>query len=284
VNVARSVSELRAALFSEAGRSIGFVPTMGALHEGHLSLIRAARAASDVVVASIFVNPLQFGPAEDLDSYPRDEAGDLDLLRAEDVDVVFIPSVAEMYPPGRTTTVRAGAIGKVLEGAARPGHFDGVATVVTKLLNIVRPDAAWFGQKDAQQLAVIRRVAADLSMDVEIHAGPTVRAPDGLAMSSRNVYLSPDERRRASALFAALRAGAVVLETERNVEAAEKTMLEAMTAEAIEVDYAAVVDPDDFAPFEWEGAALLVVAGRVGKTRLIDNMLLLPTPPRPPEG
>jgi pantoate--beta-alanine ligase len=282
--VARTVAELRAALPSRDA-FVGFVPTMGALHDGHLSLVRAARAAADVVVVSIFVNPLQFGPAEDLDTYPRDEAGDMDLLASEDVDVVFLPSVAEMYPPARSTTVSPGAIGEILEGAARPGHFDGVATVVTKLLNLVRPRAAWFGQKDAQQLAVIRRVIADLSLDVEINAVPTVREPDGVAMSSRNAYLSADDRIRATALYSALRAGARVLETERDVAATEKTMLETMTAEGVDADYAVVVDPDDFTPFEWGGdAALLAVAGRVGDTRLIDNLLLLPQSPPRAEG
>jgi pantoate--beta-alanine ligase len=281
--VARTVVELRAAMSSHEG-TVGLVPTMGALHEGHLSLIRAARAASDVVVASIFVNPLQFGPSEDFDTYPRDEAGDLGLLESEGVDAVFLPSVAEMYPEGRATTVGVGGIGEILEGAVRPGHFDGVATVVVKLFNIVRPHAAWFGQKDAQQLAVIRRAVADLSMDVEINAGPTVRDADGLAMSSRNVYLSPDERMQATALFAALRAGGHVLETESNVAAAEKTMREILTAEGIDIDYAVVVDPDEFTPFEWEGpAALLAVAGRVGKTRLIDNLLVFPKPLRSSE-
>jgi pantoate--beta-alanine ligase len=282
VNVARTITELRAAL--PADRTIGFVPTMGALHEGHLSLIRAARSESEFVVVSIFVNPLQFGPQEDLDAYPRDEAGDLDRLEAEDVDVVFLPSVSEMYPDGRTTTVSAGPLGEVLEGAVRPGHFDGVATVVTKLFNIVGPDTAWFGQKDAQQLAVIRRIATDLFMRVEIKAGPTMREPDGLAMSSRNVYLDAGDRSRATALFAALRSGARVLETEANVEGAEKTMRDSMNAEGVDVDYAAVVDPDDFTPYDWTGrAALLVVAGRVGNTRLIDNVLVLPRRPSPPE-
>lgn len=278
--VARTIPELHAALASNGG-SVGFVPTMGALHDGHLSLVRAARAESDVVVVSIFVNPLQFGPSEDLDTYPRDEAGDLEMLAAEGVDVGFLPSVAEMYSESRTTTVSPGPIGEILEGAARPGHFDGVATVVTKLFNIVRPEAAWFGQKDAQQLAVVRRVVADLSMKVEVNAGPTVRDPDGLAMSSRNAYLSPDDRIRATALYSALRAGARVLETEREVAATEKTMLETMTAGGVDTDYAVVVDPDDFTPFDWDGdAALLAVAGRIGNTRLIDNLLLLPKPAR----
>jgi pantoate--beta-alanine ligase len=283
VKVARSIAELRAALPPERGTRVGLVPTMGALHEGHLSLVRAGSAACDVVVTSIFVNPLQFGPSEDFETYPRDEASDLDRLRAEDVDVAFLPSVVEMYPDGRSTTVSAGALGEVLEGAARPGHFDGVATVVTKLLNIVGPDDAWFGQKDAQQLAVIRRVVTDLSIPVEIHAGPTMREADGLAMSSRNVYLSGNERIRAIALYSALRAGARVLETERDVAAAEKSMLETMRAQDVDVDYAAVVDPDELTPFEWRGAALLLVAGRVGTTRLIDNLLVLPKSPPPAE-
>ena len=283
MKVARSIAELRAALPPERGTRVGLVPTMGALHEGHLSLVRAGSAACDVVVTSIFVNPLQFGPSEDFETYPRDEASDLDRLRAEDVDVAFLPSVVEMYPDGRSTTVSAGALGEVLEGAARPGHFDGVATVVTKLLNIVGPDDAWFGQKDAQQLAVIRRVVTDLSIPVEIHAGPTMREADGLAMSSRNVYLSGNERIRAIALYSALRAGARVLETERDVAAAEKSMLETMRAQDVDVDYAAVVDPDELTPFEWRGAALLLVAGRVGTTRLIDNLLVLPKSPPPAE-
>ena len=276
MRIARSIADLRAERASGPHQSIvGFVPTMGALHDGHISLVRAARTGSDVVVASIFVNPLQFGPTEDLASYPRDEVADLVALRAAGVDIVFLPSVEEMYPEGASTSIRVDPIGDVLEGAVRPGHFDGVATVVVKLLNIVSPDAAWLGQKDAQQLAVIRRVVADLSLPVEIHAAPTVREADGLAMSSRNAYLTPDERIRATALYASLRSGARVLESERNVEAAEKTMLETMVAEGVEADYAAVVDPDDFTPFRWgQGAALLAIAARIGTTRLIDNVLL----------
>jgi pantoate--beta-alanine ligase len=253
---------------------------MGALHDGHLSLVRAARAGADVVVVSIFVNPRQFGPAEDLATYPRNEARDLDLLEDERVDVAFLPSSEEMYPPGSTTSVVVGELGEIFEGAARPGHFAGVATVVTKLFSLVRPDIAWFGQKDAQQLAVIRRMVTDLSLGVDVRACPTVREEGGLALSSRNVYLDDAERRRGASLFAALRAGAHVLESEQNVAAAEKTMRETMAVEGLDVDYAAVVDPDTFKPFEWESAALLLVAGRAGKTRLIDNLLVLPTPDR----
>lgn len=284
MNATRTIADVRSALAPSTDRVVGFVPTMGALHEGHLSLVRAARDACDVVVVSIFVNPLQFGPGEDLDTYPRDEAGDLDLLRSEKVDVVFLPSVTEMFPDEQTTTVRPGRIGEILEGAARPGHFEGVATVVTKLFNIVRPHAAWFGQKDAQQLAVIRRVVADLSIAVDIHAAPTVRDPDGVALSSRNAYLDSEGRSRATALYSALRGGARALEMERDVAAAEKTMQDTMTAEGVEVDYAAVVDPDTFQPFAWAGAALLAVAGRVGSTRLIDNVLVLPRSSGPVEG
>ena len=276
MRVARTIAELRAGLLPAraAGKSIGFVPTMGALHEGHLSLVRAARTATDVVVVSIFVNPLQFGPDEDLAAYPRDEQSDLDLLESEGVDHVFLPTVDEMYPPGRATEVTVPALAGVLEGASRPGHFAGVATVVTKLLNIVQPGAAFFGQKDAQQLAVVRRLVADLSIPVEIAAGPTVREPDGLALSSRNAYLGAGERATATALFEALEAGTRVLREEANVAAAEKTMIETMTAAGAVPDYAAVVEPDTFRAYEGRGQALLVVAARVGATRLIDNFLL----------
>jgi pantoate--beta-alanine ligase len=220
------------------------------------------------------VNPLQFGPSEDLATYPRDEEHDLAQLRDAGVDVVFLPSAEEMYPPGATTTVTVGEIGDVLEGAVRPGHFAGVATVVVKLFNQVRPDVAWFGQKDAQQLVVIRRVVADLSLPVEIRACPTVRAPDGLALSSRNAYLDDHERGRATALYDALQQGAEVLRSEGNPAAAEKMMRDALTARGVDVDYAVVVDPDDLTPLDGPGAALLAVAGRVGTTRLIDNLVL----------
>jgi pantoate--beta-alanine ligase len=285
MKITRSIAELRATLADRPSHrpSIGFVPTMGALHEGHLSLVRAAREGSHFVVVSIFVNPRQFGPSEDLQAYPRDEARDLELLRSEGVDVVFLPAVEEMYPAGSSTSVTVGPIGDILEGAARPGHFAGVATIVTTLFNIVRPEVAWFGQKDAQQLAVIRRVVSDLSLSVGIRGCPTVRARDGLALSSRNAYLSDDERARATSLFVALQQGAGVLESERNPEAAEKTMVETMTAHGIDVDYAVVVDPDDLAPYEGPGPALLAVAGRAGKTRLIDNLLLSPPDHAPAE-
>src|ERR671935_2931272 len=189
-----------------SGVTVGLVPTMGALHEGHLSHVRRARERDDVVVASVFVNPTQFGPSEDLTRYPRTPERDAALLEAEGVDVLFMPSAEEMYPPGFATRVEVGRIGEVLEGASRPGHFAGVATVVLKLFQLVRPTRAYFGQKDAQQLAVIRQMVRDLNLPVEIVAGPTIREPDGLAMSSRNAYLYPAERRAATVLYHTLTA------------------------------------------------------------------------------
>ena len=269
----RTEAELRAELASHAGKRIGFVPTMGSLHEGHLSLIAAATDSSDVVIASIFVNPLQFGPREDFAAYPRDESRDLELAAQAGVDIVFLPSVDEMYPPGRTTTVSVGPIGDVLEGADRPGHFDGVATVVTKLFNLVRPAIAFFGQKDAQQVAVIKQLVRDLSFDIELAICPTVREPDGLALSSRNSYLSADERRRASVLHRVLLAGAESL-PDKDFDATEKKMWELLVAEGLEPGYAAAVDPETFGPPDPDGPVLLVVAARLGKTRLIDNLLV----------
>lgn len=276
MRVERTIDSLRGALRDArgSGRTIGFVPTMGALHDGHLSLVRAARLAAGIVVVSIFVNPLQFGEHEDLAAYPRDEDADVAKLEAAGVDVVFVPSVTEMYPEDRATVVDVPPLAAVFEGASRPGHFAGVATVVTKLLNVVAPDFAFFGQKDAQQLAVVRRLVADLSIPVEIRACPTVREPDGLALSSRNAYLDPDERRRAPGLFEGLREGERVLREEGNVDSVEKTMLEVIRARGIEPDYATVVRPDDFRDFDGHGPALLVAAARVGTTRLIDNLLL----------
>ena len=268
----RTADQLRAEMARRSGK-VGLVPTMGSLHEGHLSLVSAASASCDVVVASIFVNPLQFGPGEDFAAYPRDERRDLDLAAEAGVDVLFLPSVDEMYPPGRSTTVSVGPIGDVLEGADRPGHFDGVATVVTKLFNLVAPDVAFFGQKDAQQVAVIKQLARDLSFDIELAICPTVREPDGLALSSRNAYLSADERRRASALHRALLAGAVTV-AEKDFDATEKMMWELLVAEGLEPSYAAAVDPETFGPPDPQGPVLLVGAARLGKTRLIDNLLV----------
>jgi pantoate--beta-alanine ligase len=240
----RSIAELRDAL---GDRRPGLVPTMGAFHEGHLSLIRAARAENDVVVVSLFVNPSQFGQGEDLSRYPRDETRDAALAEEEGVDYLFAPPPEEIYPPGFQTWVEVEELSKTLEGASRPGHFRGVATVCLKLFNIVRPRRAYFGQKDAQQVAVIKRMVRDLDLDLEIRVLPTVREEDGLALSSRNAYLSPDERAAAAALPRALRAR-------------DPSLLN-----GLEVDYFAEADFDP---------RVLAAAVRVGKTRLIDNVVI----------
>ena len=271
MDVAGSIAALRNSL--PADRSIGFVPTMGALHEGHLSLVELARARDDVVVMSIFVNPTQFGPNEDLASYPRDEARDLALAEAAGVNVVFLPAVEEMYPPGDDTRISVGSLATIVEGEDRPGHFDGVCTVVAKLFNIVHPHRAYFGQKDAQQVAVVKKMVADLAFPTEIVVGPTVREPDGLALSSRNAYLSPEERARANVIHTALQKGREVLRAEGS-DAAEKAMWELLVASDLQPSYARVVDPDTFAPPSDGGHALLVIAARLGTTRLIDNLLI----------
>ncbi|WP_159944111.1 MULTISPECIES: pantoate--beta-alanine ligase [unclassified Nocardiopsis] len=270
-----TADELRAAL-ADAGR-VALVPTMGALHEGHRSLMRLARARADTVVVSVFVNPLQFGPDEDFDRYPRTLDTDTDVCAQEGVDVVFAPSVRTMYPVEQMVTVSAGAMGDRLEGASRPGFFTGVLTVVSKLLHLVRPDVAVFGRKDAQQLAVVRRMVADLNMGVEIVGAPTLRDPDGLATSSRNVYLSAEERASALALSRALDAGrgAAAGGPDAVRAAAGAVLDEAAKAEPpVELDYLALVDPETFAdaPADHTGEAVLAVAARVGTTRLIDNV------------
>jgi pantoate--beta-alanine ligase len=281
MNVVRTVAELRAALLPErrAGRTIGLVPTMGFFHEGHLRLMRDARAKCDVVVVSLFVNPAQFGPSEDLASYPRDEARDLELAGRERVDVVFAPSVDEVYPDGFATTVSVGGLTEVLDGdPARRGrsHFDGVTTVVTKLLNMVQPDRAWFGQKDAQQATVVRRLVRDLDIPVEIEVLPTVREPDGLAMSSRNVYLSAEERDRALALSRALRAAeAAVADGRRDADDVLAVAQAELDARGVEAEYLELLSADDLSPSQRvNGRTLLAVAARVGRARLIDNTLL----------
>jgi pantoate--beta-alanine ligase len=228
---------------------------MGALHDGHRALLRAARAENDRVVMSLFVNPRQFAAGEDFDRYPRDEQRDRRIADQEGVDEVFAPTVEQMYPAGFSTRVDVGAVGEHFEGAARPGHFAGVATVVLKLLHLVAPDRAYFGQKDAQQLAVVRRMVRDLDMPVDIRAVPTVREADGLALSSRNVYLDEAQRRRAASLHRALAAG-------------DRSLVEG------EVEYFDVVDPETFEPAEPRAGALRVAAARFGETRLIDNILL----------
>jgi pantoate--beta-alanine ligase len=276
MKVTRTVDELRGLLKTERHRTIGLVPTMGFFHDGHLALMRAARAEADVVVVSLFVNPTQFGPNEDLAAYPRDFERDRALAEAEGVDLLFAPDVSEVYPDGFDTTVVVGGVTGTLEGEARPGHFDGVATVVTKLFNMVGPDVAWFGQKDAQQALVIRKLVRDLNIPVRVEIAPTVREADGLAMSSRNAYLTEDERPRATALSRALAAA------EREVAAgrlAAADVLGAARAEldafGIEPEYLELRSADDLSPAERvNGNTLLAVAARVGRARLIDNTML----------
>ena len=277
MKIVRTKPDLDAALRAEraAGNDIAFVPTMGALHEGHLSLVRLARRHAGVVVASIFVNPLQFGPTEDLDAYPRDESRDLASLEAEGVDVVFLPAVEDMYPEGAATTIDVGPIGSILEGADRPGHFNGVATVVAKLFNMVRPDVAVFGQKDAQQVAVIRQLIADLDFGIELVVGPIVRDADGLALSSRNAYLGSEGRAQAVALHRALRAGEAAFWGGGEPAEVERVMGDVLrSSPGVEPAYAVAVDPMTFAEPKRTGPVLLLVAARVGTTRLIDNMLV----------
>jgi pantoate--beta-alanine ligase len=258
------------------GATIGFVPTMGFLHEGHLSLVDAAReAGATFVVVSIFVNPKQFGPNEDFSRYPRDEARDASLLEGKGVDLLFLPPVEVMYPAGATTMVTVGGVALPLEGERRPGHFDGVATVVAKLFQIVQADVAAFGTKDAQQCAVIDRMVRDLDMPVKLVFGETVREKDGLALSSRNTYLSADERAKAPVLHRALRAAEDALaHNVRDVAALEKLMHRvAVEAGGVDVDYLVVVDPTTFLPpVDFDRDILLAGAVRVGRTRLIDNI------------
>jgi pantoate--beta-alanine ligase len=277
----RTVAELREALAPErrAGRSIGLVPTMGYFHEGHLSLMRRARADSDVVVVSLFVNPAQFGPGDDLDAYPRDEQRDSRLAEAEGVDVLFAPPVEEVYPDGFDATVTVGGLTEILEGdeAQRgPEHFAGVTTVVTKLFNMVAPDVAYFGQKDAQQALVIRKLVRDLDIPVRIEVCPTIRDPDGLALSSRNAYLSDEERGRALALSRALRAAeAAVAGGTRDAAAVVAAAREELDRAGVRPDYLALRSATDLSPVERvNGSTLLAVAARVGRARLIDNAIL----------
>ena len=279
MDVVRTVAELRRGRAEQTGCSVGFVPTMGYLHDGHLALVRRARIENERVVVSIFVNPLQFGPQEDYERYPRDLERDLALLRAERVDLVFAPPVEEMYPPGfATTVVVSGPVAERLEGEARPGHFRGVATVVTRLLNLVQPHRAYFGWKDAQQVLVVRRLVSDLALPVEIVPVPTVREPDGLAMSSRNVYLTPEERRVAAALPQALFAALERFRTgERAAEVLRRTVRDALAGTPVRLEYVSVSDRESFEEVERvERPALLLVAAWVGTTRLIDNVLLDP--------
>ena len=271
----RSIPDLKAKRRAIRG-SLGFVPTMGYLHEGHLSLVRRARDENDHVAASIFVNPIQFLPNEDFKAYPRDEERDLALLEKAGTDLVFLPNVSDMYPDGTCTSVEVEGLSQVLEGAFRPGHFRGVSTVVTKLFNLLEPTRAYFGQKDAQQVLVIKRMVADLNMNLEVVVCPTIREKDGLAMSSRNVYLSPEQRRSAlvisQALFAAWdrwRAGERGGNFLRNLM---RKMIE--RAPGIRIDYVSLADPQNLTELERAGeSAIALLAVRIGPVRLIDNMI-----------
>jgi pantoate--beta-alanine ligase len=259
-----------------AGQTVGLVPTMGFFHEGHRSLMRAARADHDLVVTTIFVNPLQFGENEDLAGYPRDLVADTTAAEAEGVDVLFVPSVPEMYPEPTVTTVHVAGLTEGLCGAARPAHFDGVTTVVAKLFSIVGPSTAYFGRKDFQQLAVVRRMAADLDLPVQVVGCPLVREPDGVAMSSRNAYLSADERRRATGIFASLRAAAVaVKDGERDPERVRATVEAEAARHSLELEYAEVRRAADLAPLtSVDGEVVVAVAAAIGKARLIDNVTM----------
>lgn len=273
-----TVAALRSALaaFREKGQSVALVPTMGALHAGHLALVGQARKAAGKVVASIFVNPKQFGPGEDLDRYPRDLAGDSAKLAEAGVDLLFAPSVEEMYPDGFSTTVHVAGVSEGMEGERRPGHFDGVATVVARLLGLVLPDVAFFGQKDAQQCAVVMRLVKDLGLPVEIRVAPTVRESDGLAMSSRNAYLTAEERKAAPALFRALLATQLVHELgEKKPEKLLKAFRLAISTEPLLVlDSVDLVDVATMRPVaKVDRPVLLAAAVKVGRTRLIDNVV-----------
>jgi pantoate--beta-alanine ligase len=279
MKICKTIEEMRSASRDtrSEGKRFGFVPTMGALHEGHLSLVRAAKAKSDVVAVSIFVNPLQFGPTEDLAKYPRSFERDRELLEKEAVDIVFAPQPEEMYPKGAVTYVTVEGLSEKLCGRSRPGHFRGVATVVAKLFHIVEPDLAFFGQKDAAQATIIRRMVRDLNLPIEIVVCPIIREPDGLAMSSRNVYLRPEERKAAPVLNRSL------TETKNRFDQGERNARKLIAAgkrvmaqeSRVRLDYFEIVDPDTLDPvLEVTRSALVAIAALVGNTRLIDNILL----------
>lgn len=272
----RTIEEVRAARTRHV--ALGFVPTMGFLHAGHLSLVRQARAACGAVAVSIFVNPTQFGPGEDLSRYPRDLPRDLALLEAEGVDLVFVPAPETLYPAGSACGVEVGTLGERLEGAVRPSHFNGMATVVLKLLNILQPSAVWFGQKDAQQCAIVRRMAADFDLPCRVEIGETVREPDGLALSSRNIYLSPEERSIATTLFRALDAARqAAFGGERDAEVLQRLIRDRVGQEPrLQLDYASIADAATMEELRTiTPEALALVAARLGRTRLLDNMRLL---------
>jgi pantoate--beta-alanine ligase len=276
MKVLKTVAEIEE-LRSKLPVPVGFVPTMGYLHEGHLALVRQARAENASVVISIFVNPTQFGPHEDFKEYPRDPERDLALLEKERVDVVFMPPVGEIYPPGFNSWVEVGRIARRLEGVSRPGHFRGVATVVARLFNIVQPDRAYFGQKDAQQLLVVKNMVAELNMKLEVVAVPTVREPDGLAMSSRNTYLNPEERKAALVLYQALMlAQRLYSEGEKDAEAIRRQMRELIQKQPLaQIDYISIADAETLDELdEVKPPALVSLAVKIGKTRLIDNVVV----------
>jgi pantoate--beta-alanine ligase len=284
MRITHDIPATRAALAEvrRAGWRIGFVPTMGALHAGHASLMAAARRDGTFVVVSIFVNPTQFGPGEDYERYPRDTAGDVQQCQNASVELLFMPTAADMYPPDAVTTVHVARLTDTLCGPHRPGHFDGVATVVAKLFHIVLPDRAYFGQKDAQQLAIIRRMVRDLDLPVTIVPCPTVREPDGLAMSSRNAYLSPDDRQHARALYRAL---CDAREQIKNGSRAAQPLIDRMHHIVAEgrpsgIDYISIVDPETLQPVaQITGPVLVALAARFGPTRLIDNLTIDPGVP-----
>ncbi|MDE1160314.1 MAG: pantoate--beta-alanine ligase [Acidobacteriaceae bacterium] len=282
MQILRSIAELRRARRALAG-SVGLVPTMGALHAGHLSLVRASRAACDHTIATIFVNPLQFAPNEDLAKYPRTFEADVALLESEGVDLLFAPTTEEMYPAGAETFVDVPEVGSRLDGASRPGHFRGVATVVSKLFLLTTPDRAFFGQKDAAQVAVLRTMVRDLNFGLELVVCPTVRDADGLAMSSRNRYLSVEERQTALAIPRALAAAkAIASQGERSAEALRALLQDTLSeVVGLRLDYVAVVDPITLLPVQEAAGALLAVAAFVGVTRLIDNEVVGVREPRP---
>lgn len=291
MSLVQSTADLRSLLAAERakGNRIGFVPTMGALHRGHMSLVSAARRECDVVVASIFVNPTQFGPGEDFERYPRTLDADCELLAQENVEYVFAPPVEEVYPPGAQTWVEVqGPATATLEGVRRPGHFRGVTTVVATLFHLVGPDVAYFGQKDYQQTVVLRQMTRDLAFPLEIRVCPTVRDPDGLALSSRNQYLSEPERAQALSLSRGLFSARETFDTgERNPAALRNVVQDTLqSTNGVAIDYVAIVDPETLAPLEGAQSAercVIAIAARVGKTRLIDNLILGMEPPAPQE-
>jgi pantoate--beta-alanine ligase len=281
INRRQRMASVARKLRREEDKTIGLVPTMGALHEGHLSLVREARRMCDVVVVSVFVNPTQFGPSEDFERYPRDLTGDTTKLSDYNVDYIFAPHADEMYPKGFATYVNVEGLSETMEGAARPGHFRGVATVLTVLFNTVRPDFAFFGQKDAQQTLVVRRLVRDLAFDIEVVVLPTIREQSGLALSSRNAYLTDEQRAAASVLYKALsQAKEVYMEGERNPKRMAEVVRAQVEAEPLtRLEYVGVVDAETMEKFDRipeDRPVLIALAARVGKTRLIDNLVIQP--------